>query len=499
MYYSLHASIACVGIFISIFTRRLLNVKQYNKLLDSILIFITVVFILLAILVIIDIYFYQWLVYFSFFSDLVMIGVALHALTQKVNYAIFYAISLGAYQIGLFTIAAYSLGFLPYSLFTRYSFLIGSFVEMFVFSLALAYRFKQLYQDQKVYQEKLLSAQRQQNANLESLVAERTSDLTASNKQLVELSNFKTDLTNMIIHDLQTPLDVIINAKAIQDETTKLSMIQQAGYRMRNLIRNILDIYRSDAAEIRLHIQEIPLNEIIDEALNEVVFLLEQKSITLDINTHLRCIVQVDRDLIKRVFINLLTNAVRHSPSNEVIAIIITACDSSTVQVAVRNVGPKIPSELHEVIFEKYKQVNGGNRDASKTTGLGLAYCKLAIEAHEGKLGVNPKCESGVEFWFTLPNSRCWESEMSSSAYAINPLIQLTKKEGAYLLPFTQRLSEYSTFNVWELNKILDEVKVMSKEVEVWKQQLEEAVYAGNEVGFKKLLSLQLPLVKIVE
>ena len=107
-----------------------------------------------------------------------------------------------------------------------------------------------------------------------------------------------------------------------------------------------------------------------------------------------------DSEIIQRVLMNLVGNAVKCTPSDGEVRICLTA-DNVRAEVAVVDTGLGIPKEFHKRIFEKFGQV--GKERKPYSTGLGLTFCKLAVEAHGGQIGVESEPGRGSRFWFSLP------------------------------------------------------------------------------------------------
>ena len=109
---------------------------------------------------------------------------------------------------------------------------------------------------------------------------------------------------------------------------------------------------------------------------------------------------ECDAPLIRRVLNNLLGNALKFTPDGGSIVIRISL-EGGLAHIEVSDTGPGIPSEMHERIFEKFGQVEG--EKAALGTGLGLTFCRLAVEAHGGRIGVRSELGKGSIFWFELP------------------------------------------------------------------------------------------------
>jgi signal transduction histidine kinase len=119
-------------------------------------------------------------------------------------------------------------------------------------------------------------------------------------------------------------------------------------------------------------------------------------------------VVRADQEIVVRIVQNLLANALRLTPAIGKISVGI-ALDPEQVRVFVADEGPGIPASYHRKIFDKYAQVEAPTTTTTmrnQTTGLGLAFCKLAVEAHGGRIGVDSEPGRGSTFWFTLPNQR---------------------------------------------------------------------------------------------
>ena len=110
-----------------------------------------------------------------------------------------------------------------------------------------------------------------------------------------------------------------------------------------------------------------------------------------------------DAELIHRVLVNLVTNAVKFTHAGGEVKISVTR-EASAVRVAVADDGAGIPPEHHGKIFDKFSQVEGENKKLG--AGLGLTFCKLAVEAHGGRIGVESEVGKGSTFWFTLPSEK---------------------------------------------------------------------------------------------
>jgi PAS domain S-box-containing protein len=228
-----------------------------------------------------------------------------------------------------------------------------------------------------------------------------------ANAALKEMVQMRDSLTNMIVHDLKSPLTAIAGyleligrysaARLDERDTGFLKEALRLTNKMAEMINTMLDLRRLESKEMPLQRESCDLKELAEEALR----LIGPEAACTGIDVHIQpeglpafC----DRRVICRVLVNLLGNAVKFTPQGGSIRIAFTRSDS-TVKVTVSDSGSGIPPEYHEKIFESFTQVEA----RGSSTGLGLAFCKLAVEAHNGRIGVESQVSKGSTFWFTLP------------------------------------------------------------------------------------------------
>jgi signal transduction histidine kinase len=234
--------------------------------------------------------------------------------------------------------------------------------------------------------------------------SEHAASIADAYRRLRELETLRQDLVNMVVHDLRGPLSVV----SLSSER----MIGLLGYRttptleelgntittqidrMTRLITTLLDLSRLEAGEMPVERHPCALGEIIARVAARQAPGSSQVRITCP-----EVIVDCDRALIERVVLNLVSNAVTYSPRDAVVEVqVSTTPGSARIEVADR--GPGIPDYLRPRLFTKFAAVGNAGQPS---TGLGLAFCKLAVEAHGGSVGVESEPGHGSRFWFTLP------------------------------------------------------------------------------------------------
>jgi PAS domain S-box-containing protein len=228
----------------------------------------------------------------------------------------------------------------------------------------------------------------------------------------LELAELRTDLTSMIFHDLRSPLGNIISSLEVltaalgdQDETIQsvLSIAARSSRRASRLVESLLDLDRLEEERAVLNKSEAQISALIAEAVEEVHPTAEARGQLLRMNLqpglpH----VNMDVDMIRRVLINLLENAVKYTRSGDWIAVSAEREDEF-LRVVVQDSGPGISAADRERIFQKFTRLQRDGR--SKGLGLGLAFCRLAVEAHGGRIWVESEEGRGSTFTFTLPIS----------------------------------------------------------------------------------------------
>lgn len=241
-------------------------------------------------------------------------------------------------------------------------------------------------------------------------LAARNRELTEVNSELRRLQELRENLTHMIIHDLRSPLAGIVGYLDLMKmkksglEESMVSFIDKAGTaadRFRDMVDSVLDVSRLEAGEMKLDRAECDLVEIAQEAASILASVRGKRQVGVHAPAA-RVTWPVDRALITRVLQNLVGNAMKFTPDGGSITIGIQPQDG-LVRLSVQDTGAGIPPSQHGRIFEKFGQVKSGQPRVG--TGLGLTFCKLAVEAHGGTIGVDSEVGKGSTFWFELPKT----------------------------------------------------------------------------------------------
>lgn len=237
--------------------------------------------------------------------------------------------------------------------------------------------------------------------------------LQQKNLRLRKLERLKTELFNMLIHDLKGPISELISNLDILSYTLSgenLGYVESAESACNTLYRmvsNLLDIARFEEDRLELIYEKIDPQGLIKESLAGLFGLVKMKELTfVEKAPSLKTMDSFwgDRGILLRILQNLLTNAINYSPLGETIEVGFEYLKSSEIEFFVKDNGPGVSPEYQEVIFNKYFQLEKKNDGRIYTTGLGLTFCKMAVEVHRGKIGVESDSPiKGSRFFFSLP------------------------------------------------------------------------------------------------
>jgi len=241
-----------------------------------------------------------------------------------------------------------------------------------------------------------------------------------------ELEKMRDDLTRMIVHDLRSPLTAIMGGlhllrgaiKAPNSQTEMLlGIATSSSQKMLEMVNSLLDISQLEAGQMRLEIKARSLHNLIDSARERVAPLALEYGIALQVDLPLDPPqVAVDGELVTRVLVNLLDNAIKFSPQGGVVSVTANGVRAPStfedrseipsqhyISVSVTDTGPGIPEKYWEKIFEKFGQAEEQEGRRGRGSGLGLTFCKLVVEAHGGHIWVDSQVGQGSTFTFTLP------------------------------------------------------------------------------------------------
>jgi signal transduction histidine kinase len=240
--------------------------------------------------------------------------------------------------------------------------------------------------------------------------------LRQSNLKLQKAEAFRDDLTHMLVHDLKNPL---VSAEMAvggmergleacdglgESEQSMLRVIRESHHRIERMIEDVLDVGRAEAGKLPLQLGPTDVTEVIRRTTSEAVPRAERMEISLETSLPAEALIaQADEDKVHRVLENLIANALRFAPPGEGWVRVSAAVHDREVWVVVADNGIGIPAALQERIFDKFGQAEAAQAGVRLSFGLGLTFCRLAVESMGGRLWVESAPGQGSTFTFALP------------------------------------------------------------------------------------------------
>jgi signal transduction histidine kinase len=228
--------------------------------------------------------------------------------------------------------------------------------------------------------------------------------------ELQELHDLRDNLTHMIVHDLRSPLTGIkgyldllkLDADKLDEDGQSYINDALSGVKtLVEMISSLLDVNRLESGEMPLNKKDCDLTTISTDAVASLGGLTVDRNVAQE-SPDGPVTISCDTELTTRVIANLLGNALKFTPSSGDVTVAVLGKDGGA-RVEVRDTGPGIPPEYLGRVFDKFGQVEARKERKKFSSGLGLAFCKLAVEAHGGTIGVESEVGSGSTFWFELP------------------------------------------------------------------------------------------------
>lgn len=352
-----------------------------------------------------------------------------------------------------------------------------------------SYLYKSAIRRKKANQ--LLRNQRNQITNQKIEIEKYANQVNSSLLKLQDLDQFKQATTSMLVHDLKNPLNTLLNIEMCDNQQERMSLVKISSRQMLNLIMNMLDINRTEDNKIKPDYKSVKLLDIIIDSIDETTFLAEQKEVVFNLQIKSDYSLMADYQLLTRVFANILNNAIKFSPKNERITIITDKTDSGKLRINFIDHGLGIAKEHQQIIFEKYKQSKKKKTGSIKSTGLGLAFCKLAIEAHNWKIGVDSQEGGGACFWIEINDFTEMSEQNTVNDYSFekgNNIPQVSPEDIVRLKPYLIQLQKLKVYAVTDVKMIV--AKIQAKNISNLGNWIEQLLDSVSSFDNKKFLFL---------
>lgn len=228
-----------------------------------------------------------------------------------------------------------------------------------------------------------------------------------------DLEKLRDDLVHMIVHDMRSPLTALLMtiemmmtdlaSQLSEKNKSDMNMMLAVGERLSRMTEDLLDVSRLEEQKMPLQQSICNLVPLVESGIANVSRLEASRTVHLEVlgQTQVVC----DENIVRRIVENLVSNGLKHtSPSRPLWVSVKQQTDG--VRIAVRDEGQGIPEEFHEKIFDKFGTLKARSEHQHLPIGLGLTFCKLAVDAQGGHIGVDSELGKGSTFWFTLPGQQ---------------------------------------------------------------------------------------------
>ncbi|MEN9361574.1 MAG: hypothetical protein RL095_3109 [Verrucomicrobiota bacterium] len=244
----------------------------------------------------------------------------------------------------------------------------------------------------------------------------RNQELIRLNHQILDAQKTSDEFMRIASHDLRSPLSVILgNAELISlylgngrglDPAKCLRMVgsmSAAASLMRCIIDDFIDFRILKDGQVSIHLESIDLRTIAEDVMQSRLFHAEKKSAILELDAPSPVPAWFDRSRILQVVDNLLSNALKYSPTGSQILIRVEETQGRS-RLSVIDQGPGLRPEDFDRLFSDYARLSAQPTGGEKSLGLGLSICKTLMELHQGDIGAYNNPEGGATFWISLPN-----------------------------------------------------------------------------------------------
>ncbi len=258
------------------------------------------------------------------------------------------------------------------------------------------------------------------NSGLERKVRHRTRQLSRSRRslkrsldKLTEYDRLKTEFFSNVSHELRTPLTMILapvdrllqhhSSTMPRDAVHMLEMVRLNGYKLLDLINRLLDFSKLEAGQMKLLVQRVDLNGLVDRLTQAATPLAQQRGIALTVDCDPALApFGADEEKVDTIVSNLVSNAIKFTPAGGSIHVETHLADDR-VWVSITDTGIGIDETQRDKVFERFVQVDGSSSREFSGTGLGLSLVKNLVELHGGQIHLKSELNKGSRFWFDLP------------------------------------------------------------------------------------------------
>jgi signal transduction histidine kinase len=242
-------------------------------------------------------------------------------------------------------------------------------------------------------------------------VEKRKNEILQKNDELLTLNNEKNNLIGIVAHDLKSPLNQIkglltimkMSASNFSEETMSyIDMMEKSAARLSDMIAKILDVEAIESKNLNLVLENINLSDVLNNIADRYLIAAEKKSLAIERSIPASVSAFVDRSYVDQVFENLVSNAIKFSPSNKKLFINLSQVDGKVIG-EIRDEGPGLTEDDKKKLFGKYQKLSARPTGNETSTGLGLSIVKKFVEAMGGEIWCESVSGKGASFFVSFP------------------------------------------------------------------------------------------------
>ncbi len=349
---------------------------------------------------------------------------------------------------------------------------LGFFFFCLTQTVFLAWRLQRSYQASVQLQRELAVV----NGDLEVRIAERTQEIEQKNQELNELMSFKTEMVQLLAHDLKAPLNVLLNSA--QSSAVRQESFHAAGQRIHHLLTQMVDMNQAESAVLQLQIEPCSLQVITQATLMALQPALTAKQITIQ-ETVPDTPVCLDQVLFERVVLNILDNAIKHTPAGGRIEMR-GYIQAQQFYYEVQDSGSGLPEHFLQAAFDKHHSLAQG--DVPLSTGLGLYFCRQVVEAHGGQIHLQNGAVGGCVVTIKLP----LKGRIPSPVIAVS---DWSPAQLHLLRPWVERLQDIEVYDILPLKQVLTALNSLEDpQIQRWSNALAQAIKEVDETTYRELI-----------
>ncbi|MCE7993062.1 MAG: HAMP domain-containing histidine kinase [Roseivirga sp.] len=307
----------------------------------------------------------------------------------------------------------------------------------------------------------------------------------------LKLDKFKENSIQMVVHDIRNSLNAIMGLSQEEPSPGKMEIINRSGECVLNLVTNMLDIQRLKEAKIALDKQHCFVADLLTESITPLKYLLESKHIRVITSVPETLLLYADLVLLKRILGNLLFNAAKFSHYDSRIDVCVTKNEEDgRIGFSITDYGEGIKENELPYVFEKYWSTGNTKISQASSIGLGLTFCKLAIEAHGGTIQVTSAPQKFTTVKFSIPVANIDRPHSQPERpFQDKSDSMILAKDLPLIAMYAEKLSRIEVHEYSQVSRIVKELE-QAGVTSIWKDKLMSSVYEADPDKFRDLVAM---------